>query len=356
MAERLTRTKKYAELRNQIANDREESLGTAELNAYQDKLNNVQSQFIRNENPTFINKPVFDEPKEEKTDVADKIIKAENDSMKSLDEILSSMMNEAYPTETVHNEETLKPVIEEPVQVEEPVKPQINEVPLTNDFVKETLTNVEDYNRKAGNITLEELPGAIVDNVRHGEKPVDNFNNVDDDFSSTVSLEIEKVLAEIQNQNKEQSHDDVPSIEKEAELVNNTNEEVAKFEEQPVVENVQEEIKEEVLIQPESIVIEEPKQETFEHPVLAKTLEQPVVEIKNITETLNMQRANEDVVDDTIPFNANRVYTDSEDDEYEDEEGPSKVLNVILGILIFVLVVVLGIIVYYILVAKGIIG
>ena len=357
MAERLTRTKKYAELRNQIANDREESLVTTELNNYQEKLNSVKSQFGRDAEPVFPSEPMASEPVEQSPTITSELKRAENESMKTLDDILSSMMEEVYPAAPIEQAPVVEPVqktiVEQIQPVDKPaveqVKPQAPVAP-TNDFINDALASANDYNRKVGNVTLDELPNTIVDNIRHGEKPIENkVEDVDDDFSSTVSLEIEKVLAEIQNQNKEE---DKPVVIQEAELVDDINEPVK----EEVVAKPVEEVQVEAPIMPEPVKPEEPKEETFEHPVLTKTLEQPVVEIKNISETLNMQKPNEDVVDDTIPFNANKVQEETEDEEYEEEEGPSKVLNVILGILIFVLVVVLGIIVYYILVAKGIIG
>ena len=375
MAERLTRTKKYAELRNQISNDREESLVTEELNTYQEKLNNVKSQFGRDTEPVFPNKPVINKPVDEKPAITEEVKKQEESSMKSLDDILSSMMNEVYsptPIKSV-DEEPIKPVeqpVQEPVKpqvvepVQEPVKPQVAEpvqkpvqpVP-TNDFVKVATDEAKDYSRKAGNLTIDELPNAMIDNIRHGgeeqvQKEEKEFD--EDDFSNTVSLEIEKVLNEIKNQKVEEPS---PVVIEEAELVDDIKEEPKQTEvkvEEPQVETPQPVVPTLEKIEP---VKEETKEETFEHPVLTKTLEQPVVEIKNINETINMQKPNEDVVDDTIPFNANNVQEEIDEEEFEDEEeGPSKVLNVILGILIFVLVAVLGIIVYYILVAKGIIG
>lgn len=375
MAERLTRTKKYAKLRNQISNDREESLVTDELNTYQEKLNNVKSQFGRDTEPVFPNDPVIYKPIDEKPAITEEVKKQEESSMKSLDEILFSMMNEVYsPT-------PIKPVVEEPVKpveqpVQKPVQPQVVEPvqkpvqpqavepvqkPVqpapTNDFVKVATDEAKDYSRKAGNLTIDELPNAMIDNIRHGgeeqvQKEEKEFD--EDDFSNTVSLEIEKVLNEIKNQKAEES---TPVVIEEAELVDDIKEEPKQNETK--VEEVEIETPQPVAPVQEKIepVKEEVKEETFEHPVLTKTLEQPVVEIKNISETINMQKPNEDVVDDTIPFNANNVQEEIDEEEFEDEEeGPSKVLNVILGILIFVLVAVLGIIVYYILVAKGIIG
>lgn len=363
MAERLTRTKKYAELRNQISNDREESLVTDELNTYQEKLNNVKSQFGRDTEPVFPNKPVVNKPVDEKPVITEEVKKQEESSMKSLDDILSSMMNEVYsptPIKSV-DEEPIKPV-EQPVQkqvqpqVVEPVQKPVQPVP-TNDFVKVATDEAKDYSRKAGNLTIDELPNAMIDNIRHGgeeqvQKEEKEFD--EDDFSNTVSLEIEKVLNEIKNQKVEEPS---PVVIEEAELVDDIKEEPKQTEvkvEEPQVETPQPVVPTLEKIEP---VKEETKEETFEHPVLTKTLEQPVVEIKNINETINMQKPNEDVVDDTIPFNANNVQEEIDEEEYDDEEeAPSKVLNVILGILIFVLVAVLGVIVYYILVAKGIIG
>ena len=345
MAERLTRTRKYADLRNQIANDREESLETTELNSYQEKLNNVKSQFGRDAEPVFNNAP-SNKPVGERPIVTEEVRNAEKESMRSLDDILNSMMNETYNTITPIEEKVEVPV----APVFEQVKPQTNETP-TNDFVQKALDGANDYNRKAGNVTLDDLPNTLVDKIRHGEPVVDNkVNEIDDDFSNTVSLEIEKVLAEIKSQKAEEEKKPVSIVE--AELVDDIKQPTM---EEMVQQKPVQEVRVEAPIQPEP-VRQEPKQETFEHPVLTKTLEQPVVEIRNISETMNMQRANEDIVDDTIPFNANKVQEEViDDEEYEDEE-PSKVLNVILGILIFVLVAVLGIIVYYILVAKGIIG
>ena len=375
MAERLTRTKKYAELRNQISNDREESLVTDELNTYQEKLNNVKSQFGRDAEPVFPNDSVIYKPIDEKPAITEEVKKQEESSMKSLDEILFSMMNEVYSPTPIKPvvEEPVKPVeqpVQKPVQpqavepVQKPVQPQAVEPvqkPVqpapTNDFVKVATDEAKDYSRKAGNLTIDELPNAMIDNIRHGgeeqvQKEEKEFD--EDDFSNTVSLEIEKVLNEIKNQKAEES---TPVVIEEAELVDDIKEEPKQNETK--VEEVEIETPQPVAPVQEKIepVKEEVKEETFEHPVLTKTLEQPVVEIKNISETINMQKPNEDVVDDTIPFNANNVQEEIDEEEFEDEEeGPSKVLNVILGILIFVLVAVLGIIVYYILVAKGIIG
>ena len=488
---RLTRTQKYAELRDKIAQDREESLKTEGLSTYEDKLKKLES-FFNNEPDNILEKKVEQAPveainlaKEEKP-VADEIKLAQEESMKSLDEILTSMLNN-YSNEPVVEEakvEDTKPevteedkeeilnnlsskvdelaqIIEEkketkntvtidsfvkPVEtveeevIQEEVKPTENnetvetkpedlmstmeivvsevedlshiiddekvaneEVPqettaeevkpieeeitreetkledlmstmeivasevedlsniidegkpaekevemqnvqpieevadlkdeqtIDNSFFNDTLKEVDDFNRNEGRTTLEELPNEIVDEVRHPQVPPikeqeESLEN--DDFSNTVSLEIDKVLDEIRNQNNQLT------VEVPTETVNNKEAEIE-------IER--------------AFKTAEVKQETFEHPVLAKTMEEPVVEIKNISETFNNPVVDNNVLDDTIPFVVEKNEDEEDEDEYEDET-PSKVLNVILGILIFVLVAVLGVIVYYILVARGIIG
>ncbi|MDO5440139.1 MAG: hypothetical protein Q4F12_01235 [Erysipelotrichaceae bacterium] len=403
---RLTRTQKYAELRDKIAQDREESLKTDSLSQYEDKLRKLES-FVSNEPDTNLNKRV-----ETVTPVDNNTNKAQEERMKSLDDILNSMMDIKYvneapkqetkeepqvevkpepvveapvqpthethapsiekPVETMSTmeiivdevkelsdiigpietviEEKPEPVIEKPVDIMSTMEIVVDEAKelsdiigpidaviddntrINNSFIDDTLKGVDDYNRQKGRTTLDKLPDSIVDEVRHPQtaqenKPVEEKVE-DNDFSNTVTLEIEKVLAEIREQGQA-SQNDAPE---ETAVFN-----AAELEAEEAFNNA------------------EVKSEAMEHPVLAKALEEPVVEIKNINETLSNPTVDANVLDDTIPFDA--IKAENDEEEYEDEdEAPSKVLNVILGILIFVLVAVLGVIVYYILVAKGIIG
>ena len=392
---RLTRTQKYAELRDRIAQDREESLKTSGLSEYEDKLKKLNEYFniepdvnLDNNNQQNI---TFDRPVEEVKPQVD-VKKAQEESMKSLDDILDSMMKTTYVNEPVKEE--VKPVEEKPQPVVTPVevKPQpvvekpvekkyvspTNNKPLMevisdevaelssiigptktiveeekpvdamsainitvnepqekpelkdtlsqpNSFINDVLKEVDAYNRNEGRTTLDKLPDTIVDEVRHpqGLPKAEEEIKTDNDFSNTVTLEIEKVLNEIKNQ----------GAQVEAPIDNTVVYKSAEFESDEAFKNA------------------EVKSEVNEHPVLAKTQEEPVIEIKNINETLSNTFTDANVLDDTIPF-----VLDKSEIEEEEEEAPSKVLNIILGILIFVLVAVLGVIVYYILVAKGIIG
>lgn len=239
----------------------------------------------------------------------------------------------------IEKEEETKPV----ETVSEVVVPNLASDDATNDnqpnlnstFVDATLSEVDNYNKSQGRTTLGDLPGSMVEKVRHPEegetRALDEAQDVD--FSNTVSLEISKVLDEIKAQ-KEQA----ASIE----LVSKAKD---------------------IVINPEINEAFESANENYEeneHPVIAQTLEaEPVVEIKNINETMSNTLSNTlsdtSLLDDTIPFVVDKTETEDEE-EYEEEDSPSTALNIILGILIFVLVAVLGIIVYYILVARGIIG
>jgi len=329
---RLTRTQKYAELRDEISHDREESLNTQELNSYANQLNSLNGY-----NESILTRS-------ETKNIVEEVKKVEDESMKSLDDILKSMMAENFT-----NAVNTVPEKEQPKMAEFVEKPQVANPtpeavqPTNNNFINETLDEVNVYNKEAGNTTLDNLSSTLIDEVRHPE----NVNNaVDDEFSKTISLELDKVLNEIDSieepvQNNNVFVQEETAVEEPIEV---------KTVEEEIVQEKIEEVKEEP-IQP--VVIDETqKEETFEHPVLTQTLEQPAVEIKNISETVQVKPMQPvvDIVDDTIPF----TLEESDDDE-EYEEEPSKALNVILGVLIFVLVAVLGVIVYYILIAKGII-
>ena len=106
---RLTRTQKYADLREQISHDREESLETQELNKYQEKLNDVKSQFGSTAEPVFRNEPVVNKPVELKETISDKVAETEKESMKSLDDILSDMMSETFDVPPVQPIEDIIP-------------------------------------------------------------------------------------------------------------------------------------------------------------------------------------------------------------------------------------------------------
>lgn len=218
-----------------------------------------------------------------------------------------------------------------------------------NDFINNTLKEVDDFNKKVGQKTIENLTESMINEVIHNQEQVENVvekepikeepqvveapANKEDksmldemsskEFSDTVSLKINEVLQEI-NATNEAATIDMPKAEP------------------APVKTADDEFKEAFKRAEENF------KEVENEPDV--DLSTPVVEIKNITETLQMPI--NDMIDDTIPFT---VEQQEEEEVEEQEESTSPVLNIILGVLIFVLLAVLAVIVYYILVARGII-
>ncbi len=201
--------------------------------------------------------------------------------------------------ETKNDELTIEPIKEDIVEAIEEVKEEpIEDVQEIKEEIK-----IEEAIQEP---TIEETKEEVV-------------KENDELFTNTVSLQIDKVLNEMS--------------------VNTASIDVA-----DVISEVvkQEEVKPEEFAQKMA--------DTISHPVLAKVLEEDVVEIKSLDETLK-----NDVVDDTIPFDINEAKKE-EEIEYIEDEKPNKILNAILIFLIIVLVIILLVILYYVLYAKGIIG
>ena len=201
---------------------------------------------------------------------------------------------------------------EKPAKEEKPVE----EVPASNDeehdgtttivngnYLDEAIKEANDYNHQEGNKTLDELK----DQFYKKEEPVEEAKEkINEEFSNTVTLEIDKVLSEVQK-----------AVEDDKEQT-------------PVVEEKKEDLNETVV---------------FKHPTLAKEATDGL-EILPMEETLKL-----DVIDDTIPFTA----LEAEEDDDEEESGFGKIINVILIILIVVLLAIIGIIGYFLLAANGVI-
>ncbi len=214
-------------------------------------------------------------------------------------------------------------------------------------YISSMIDEVGEYNKKNGDMTITQITNNMVNEIRHPEDvkqdfevpsfeeeiaaPVSENPTEDEEFSNTVSMEIAKIMDEIEVTGEKPQVTAAPI-------------------EEAVIEPV-----EEAVIEPvEEAVVEQAPVE--EHPVLAKALEEEkeeeVVEIKNLKE-LEAEPVR-DTISNTIPF---VVTTEGDEEEIEDddEEGSNTILNIILIILIIVLVAVLGLIVFYILKTKGII-
>lgn len=208
--------------------------------------------------------------------------------------------------------------VDEPVVEEPSVEPSDVDV---NSLLDKTLEEVADYNTEAGRLTVDENLNSLIEDVRHGGF---NDDEEDDDFSNTVTLEIDKVLSEI---NLEPVTGPTVSLD---EVLDNT------VEVDPI--DAKREKAAEKLA------------DTLTHPVLTKTLEESPVEIKTLDETFTKDLS----TTATLSFKKNEIAEDDDEDYYYDDDKPNKVLNIVLIVLLVIFLIIVGVIVYFLLLAKGI--
>ena len=433
---KLTRTQKFAELRETLANDSEPSLSTSELSEYENRLNNITNQFRPEQNygeipvdiqdtttpidnlvdsfkqeqqyketvkPDYssvepvlnqaieefdnvlkedysnnqgynvpkeqphpysnievspigpVSEPVHHEPAKEVAEFEDnkpeymglymnpEVEKAYKEN-ENKPPVYSSYEQQIH-TGIVDNTRLSTPVEPEPVvkHEEAPVQPTIMDEPadnhvidhsndVQNTFINDVMNEVDQHIKENGEQTITQLTNDMVNEVRRTENRVEETvvnpyhqqaNN--DDFSNTVSTEISKIMEEVVAADVNSQPAPRPVVTPQPVVTPVVHEEVKPV--QPAVE---------------------------EHPVLAKKLEEEVVEIKNIDDIDINDTHTKEATTGTIPF----VVTANDEDLIEDddeEEGSNTILNIILIILIVILVAVLGLIVFYILKTRGII-
>ena len=256
-----------------------------------------------------LNGPV--EPVKEEEEV---IVEPELQELTNLDTLIDGLVVEeeiALPNSDI-------PEVNEIVEEEPNVDPSDVDV---NSLLDKTLEEVADYNTQAGRLTVDENLNSLIEDVRHGGF---NDDEEDDDFSNTVTLEIDKVLSEI---NLEPVTGPTVSLD---EVLDNT------VEVDPI--DAKREKAAEKLA------------DTLTHPVLTKTLEESPVEIKTLDETFTKDLS----TTATLSFKKNEIAEDDDEDYYYDDDKPNKVLNVVLIVLLVIFLIIVGVIVYFLLLAKGI--
>ena len=228
------------------------------------------------------------------------------------------LVEQPIASENVALPEVDAPKVDEPVVEEPSVEPSDVDV---NSLLDKTLEEVADYNTQAGRLTVDENLNSLIEDVRHGGF---NDDEEDDDFSNTVTLEIDKVLSEI---NLEPVTGPTVSLD---EVLDNT------VEVDPI--DAKREKAAEKLA------------DTLTHPVLTKTLEESPVEIKTLDETFTKDLS----TTATLSFKKNEIAEEDDEDYYYDDDKPNKVLNIVLIVLLVVFLIIVGVIVYFLLLAKGI--
>ena len=269
--------------------------------------------------------PEVNEIVEEEPSVESEIVLPDLD-IPEVDELIEKPSVEEAPelveqpiaSENVALPEVDAPKIDEPVVEETSVEPSDVDV---NSLLDKTLEEVADYNTQAGRLTVDENLNSLIEDVRHGGF---NDDEEDDDFSNTVTLEIDKVLSEI---NLEPVTGPTVSLD---EVLDNT------VEVDPI--DAKREKAAEKLA------------DTLTHPVLTKTLEESPVEIKTLDETFTKDLS----TTATLSFKKNEIAEEDDEDYYYDDDKPNKVLNVVLIVLLVIFLIIVGVIVYFLLLAKGI--
>ena len=284
------------------------------------------------------------------------------------------VVEEVQETEVV-SEEVVEPTVEEVVEetpqtetvVEEVSAQEVTEKTVEvqtsgDDYLEKTLEEVNQYNKAQGLLTADDVPERILGEVRG--TAVEEVKEESEDLNNTVTLEIKKILASMEEE--PQSEEVVEEVQEEPtqESTDTTNVDLEKL---FATAGISKEAAE--LLKP--YLKAEPIEES--HEVVAQAIEVPEmseeekeIETAKIEEEIEKTKVDlliadsdttkdEKLLNDTIPFVID-TNEESKEEVVEEEEDstPNKILNIILIVLIVVLLAVLGVIIYWILLAQGI--
>ena len=449
--QKLTRTQKFAGLRDSLANDAETNITSSDLTNYQNRLDAVQETLAptpevnvnKNEevvenNSVNINDVPKQEPQENySNDSVSNVQEVEEPKQVENDNTINTVTETIVENQDNQNDDYIENLLnKEPQESDyfsqfmstaQDVEPKkdyssyfendsddkfdidsifsevFNDVKDNTDakiteqerdnYLNQAIDDANSYINVSGEVNTDQIVNNLVDEVRHPEEPSqknldaaldvnegiseenDSWNeeepldadaettpeveNVsDEEFTNTVSMEVSKIMDEINNKEvvEEKVVETAPIIEKK--II----EETKPVESKPIIEEkvepvIKEEVKvEEKIVEPvvqKEVKIEEPIKETVVEkvkPTFVEDKTEDIVEIKNIAEMDN--EPIKETVSSTIPF----IVDSNDEDEIEDDEddSPNTILNIILIVLIVALVAVLGLIIFYILKTKGI--
>ena len=289
---RLTRTQKFAELREQLTNDKEELINTQELSKFQDRLNNVQD----------ILSPIPEKKLEEELDelwVPFVEPNVEEPVFNQLKENIEAVVNDQLEVKSP-SEET--PIDEFPAFVEPVVETPVEELPVFEQPVVEEPRNESSY----------------FDSFMNG----DSNTNASDDFNSyfedstkeVVDLPIDEIYSDVFEDVQDESGEIVSIKERDTYLgqtitdVNSYNINNGQTTIDQIVDNSVDEVR-----HPENVVEAEFVEEVVE--------EQPVVEEQTVKEEVKEEQDNGFA---WTPFTEQEVELDAdklqEEAQIDDEE------------------------------------
>lgn len=289
--EKLSRTKKYAELREKIQNDREQIIETNELSSFQNKLNNISSDHF------------------EKAEVKEDL-----------------------------NHDPIHARREENYQEQDNDENQ-NVSTFNNDYLDEYINEVKEYNKKKGLLTDEDTQSNILNEIRSPKSSIIRpFGDID--LNDTSSLKpFKNIHADDYIHEENNNTIEIPFIS--AEEKNNTisleiknllkSEDLLadqKDDETPLDTKVYNELKSATVKDDEEHLLNETVQMVIEP------------ELKENTPMIEKDKEPTEV-------------DDEDEDDYG--EGSNRIINFVLIVLILVFLVVLGLVGYWILLQKGII-
>lgn len=342
--ERLSRTKKYANLRNQIEEELEQKVEEKEVvEQHVDQL--VDQEIIENENT-----------------VIDSIEGVTSEEVTSNDET-------SFETEGNKDELSVS---------EEIVEEQVLNVETTTDgnsFIDDFIKEVSEYSKANGITDEKEAQQQLINSIRGVETTNTNvFEQVEvasdlddlDEFANTLSIEIEKILKQAENKfetvdstivpifGNESTVDSTVVVDEYSAPVSDTAtvEEIIEIPEQ-VIEDVDVKVDEvsEVLVEDNNRT--EVDSESLERTTIIENLDVLKEEL-NTEDELDANKLLSEV-DENSKLDNTIGYEIKEDDFDDFEPKPNRVLNILFIILIIVLIIVLLLVGYWILVAKGII-
>lgn len=305
--EKLSRTKKYADLREKIQHDREELIHTNELSTFKNKLNTIDSNHFE---------------------------KAEDVSDTSHDPIHRRREEYFNPQESTDTLEV----------------PQVH-----SEYLDDYINEVKEYNRQKGLLTVEDTQTNILSEIRNPEnKVIRPFGEIDlnqnHNLGSFKRIDVDETMGKDYQESNSLTEDTVqiPFMSNE-ELNNTISLEIKNLLNQGNVEYQKQE-------EPE------PQEEvpfTFNRSKESEALLNETVQMvvdPSLRKETPVEHEEKETKVSTEDFYKRKTIEVEESDEFEDDyEGNSRIINFVLVLLILIFIVVLAFVGYWILLQKGII-
>ena len=350
---RLTRTQKYAELRNQLEHSPEVEVTSKDLSKYEDRMNDlhIETTTVKNDDLNVI-ETIEDAPsvkeKENASFETDKtaqetemasVPQSESPVKEKGDEVLEEENFEDF--EPFDLEESVDKDSFEELKTDEIVELDADEEKIDDNYLNEALNEVNEYNKAQGLLTADDVSDAIVQEIRSSK----NQDEHEDDLTNTVTLEIKKILSELDASNKEEeTSSQAPRVE-------------AQKEESVKEEDKEAELSSEVTDLLKTYLNDDDDTATggdIDQTIVATNIASLEDDLQTTKQALKAE-ADKTLMNETLPLKVDQDKKVQKDEELDVEPRPNKVLNFILTVLILVLIGILIYIAYLILTARGII-